>query len=104
MPWADAHSNQPLMTDPFECSCPVCQGTAPPSVRAHHRRLRVLVPRLDEAQRRWVAAVEARRLGRGGIGLVAAITGLDPKTIRRGCRELAGDLAMCPVERIRQPG
>jgi len=92
------------MTDFLDCPCPLCRTAPTPEIRAHHRRLRLLQDRLDEAQRRWAAAVEARRLGRGGIHLVAQITGLDAKTIRRGCTELADELRMCPPTRIRRPG
>jgi Rhodopirellula transposase DDE domain len=59
---------------------------------------------LDERQRRWIAAAEASRLGYGGVLLVAQITGLAPKTIRRGQRELAQGMADLPSPRIRQPG
>jgi hypothetical protein len=41
----------------------------------------------EKAQRRW-AAVEARALGRGGISIVAAATGLSRPTIHRGLAEL----------------
>jgi hypothetical protein len=41
----------------------------------------------EKAQRRW-AACEARALGRGGISLVAAATGLSCPTIHRGLAEL----------------
>jgi len=64
----------------------------------------LLVSRLDEHQRRWFAALEAKRLGRGGTRLMAQITGLDEKTIRRGRRELAGQLADVPPQRVRRPG
>jgi hypothetical protein len=59
---------------------------------------------LDEQQRRWVAALEAERLGYGGTRLVAQITGLDEKTIRRGRRELKAGLPAQPTGRIRRPG
>lgn len=59
---------------------------------------------LDERQRRWVAGWEAMRLGYGGVRLVAQITGLDPKTIRRGQSELMQGLAELPSARIRRPG
>src|SRR3954465_7136548 len=54
--------------------------------------MNLLLSRLDEAQRRWYAAVEATRLGHGGVRLVAQITGLDEKTIRRGQGEVAGSM------------
>jgi hypothetical protein len=59
---------------------------------------------LDERQRRWIAGAEAARLGYGGVQLVANITGLDPKTIRRGQSELSQGLEDFPNARIRRPG
>jgi hypothetical protein len=41
----------------------------------------------EPARRRW-AAVEAVALGRGGVSVVSAATGLAHSTIRRGIREL----------------
>jgi hypothetical protein len=66
--------------------------------------MNLLLSRLDEPQRRWYAAVEANRLGRGGVRLVAQITGLAEQTIRRGQQEVAGSLAGAPVKRQRRPG
>ena len=66
--------------------------------------MNVLMSRLDEQQRRWYAAIEARRRGRGGIERVSEITGLSDKTIRRGIEELEQDLENRPVDRIRLPG
>ena len=60
--------------------------------------------RLDEQQRRWYAAVEANRLGHGGAHLMALITGLDEKTIRRGLSELAEQLQTRPTQQIRLAG
>ena len=85
------------------CPCEACQtGTGP--VADHHRQLNLILSRLDEQQRRWVAALEALRLGYGGFNEVAAITGLHPETIRRGRDELAGDLNDRPADRVRLPG
>ena len=86
-----------------QCPCSACQiGTGP--VAEHHRRLNLILSRLDEQQRRWVAAAEAQRLGYGGFNEVAAITGLHPETIRRGRDELAADLRDRPPGRVRRPG
>jgi hypothetical protein len=86
-----------------QCPCPACQvGTGP--VAEHHRRLNLILSRLDEQQRRWVAAAEAQRLGYGGFNEVGAITGMHPETIRRGRDELAADLADRPPDRVRRPG
>ena len=60
--------------------------------------------RLDEQQRRWYVAVEANRIGHGGIRLLSQITGMDEKTIQRGQQELEQDLAEQPTEQIRQQG
>lgn len=85
------------------CPCEACQaGTGP--VADRHRRLNLILSRLDEPQRRWGAALEARRLGYGGFNEVAAITGLRPETIRRGRDELAGDLNDRPADRVRLKG
>ena len=66
--------------------------------------MNVFLSRLDEAQRRWYVALEAERLGLGGERLLAQITGLDEKTIRRGRTELATGLAEQPPDRVRRPG
>lgn len=44
---------------------------------------------LAERERRIYAAVEAAKLGHGGIGYIARLFGCDRKTIRRGLQELA---------------
>ena len=60
--------------------------------------------RLDEQQRRLVAGLLSKSIGWGGDTQVSLLTGLDPKTIRRGRRELDDDLKDCPADRIRRPG
>jgi hypothetical protein len=66
--------------------------------------MNLLLSRLDEQQRRWYVAVEVNRIGHGGIRLLAQITGMDGKTIRRGQRELAEGLTSRPTDRVRLPG
>lgn len=66
--------------------------------------MNLLLSRLDEQQRRWYVAVEADKLGHGGLRLLSQITGLDEKTIVRGREELAAQLATRPPERIRDVG
>lgn len=66
--------------------------------------MNLLISRLDEQQRRWYAAVEAQRIGHGGILLLSQITGLDEDTISRGRRELTGTLQGRPTQKIRLPG
>lgn len=90
--------------EPVRCACPACHdGDAHPD-RVLHEQMNLLLSRLDEPQRRWYAAVEANRLGRGGVRRVAAITGLDEQTIRRGQQEVAGSLAGVPLKRQRRAG
>ena len=52
------------------------------------------------------AATEARALGRGGVALVTAATGLQRNTIRAGVRELEAPGVVPPVaeQRVRAPG
>ncbi|GDX40972.1 hypothetical protein LBMAG21_12640 [Armatimonadota bacterium] len=66
--------------------------------------MNLLLSRLDEQQRRWYVALEANKVGHGGLRLLSQITGLDEKTIARGQQELAEQLANRPLERVRQPG
>lgn len=57
------------------------------------QKYEALTPLLHEkARRRW-AACEAQALGRGGITLVAAATGLSRPTIRKGITELQSNAA-----------
>src|SRR2546428_510718 len=86
------------------CGCGPCRrGEAHPG-REYHRRMNLLLSRLDEQQRRWYLAVESQRLGHGADRLLFEITGVDEKTIRRGREELAASLADQPADRVRQPG
>jgi hypothetical protein len=58
---------------------------------------------LSEKDRRRYAAVEAAKLGHGGVEYIAQLLACDPKTIRQGLRELeeAEDAA---AGRIRKKG
>lgn len=86
-----------------DCACAACQAGDHPE-REDHRYLNLILSRLDEQQRRWVAGREARRRGHGGIQQVAEITGLHPETIRIGRDELEQDLEGRPIDRVRLPG
>jgi len=62
---------------------------------------------LNELQRRQWAAVEAMRLGRGGITIVSLALQISPTTIRRGIREIAAAQSRSvsnATARIRKPG
>lgn len=43
---------------------------------------------LSEKDRRRYAAVEAAKLGQGGVEYIARVLACDPKTIRQGLRDL----------------
>ena len=86
-----------------QCTCPACQAGEHPK-QDDHRHLNLILSRLDEQQRRWVAGREALRRGHGGIRQVAEITGLHPETMSRRGEELAQELLNRPTDRVRLPG
>jgi hypothetical protein len=91
-------------TELHQCQCPDCIAGHEHRDRELHRQMNVLFGRLDEQQRRWVAALESKKVGHGGDTLVSLIVGLHVDTIRRGRQELDADLQGRPAGRIRNPG
>src|SRR5436309_12203827 len=71
------------------CQCPECQSQAGQPKQQHQRELAVFLATLNHEQRRLYAAVEANRLGRGGVGRVVELTGMCNATVARGRRELS---------------
>ena len=65
---------------------------------------RLVFGRLNEQQRRWVAGLLSKASGWGGDTEISQITGVDPKTIKRGRDELDSNLEDCPTDRIRRKG
>jgi hypothetical protein len=61
-----------------------------------------VAPVLDERARRLLLGAGARRLGRGGIKLIAAATGAAADTVRKGAAELEAGIAA--DGRVRAPG
>ena len=51
-------------------------------------RIRIMLPLLDERQRRIFLAVEAKAYGRGSIAAVSRLSGAAPYTIRKGIKEI----------------
>jgi hypothetical protein len=86
------------------CQCPGCLSGADHPDRGLHQQMNLLASRLDEQQRRWFAALESRKRGRGGDTRIALILGLHVDTICRGRAELDAGLADRPTDRIRKPG
>ena len=85
------------------CCCPVCCRDPDGDIAREHEAINRLIACTDERSRRLVVGLLARQYGRGGITLLARITGLDRNTIARGRRELfTSDAA--PAGRVRRPG
>ena len=59
---------------------------------------------LSEKDRRRYAAVEAAKLGHGGVEYIARVLGCDPQTIRQGLRDLEeaeyAEAAPCPGAQV----
>lgn len=92
------------ISDIHTCGCANCQQDADHPDKQLHHQMNLLLSRLDEQQRRWYVALEANRLGHGGVRRLAQISGLDEQTIQRGQHELAQDLADRPTAQMRLPG
>jgi hypothetical protein len=58
---------------------------------------------LSEKDRRRYAAVEATKLGHGGVEYISRVLQCDPKTIRQGLRELE-ELEDPAADRVRKKG
>ena len=86
------------------CACPACQSGQAHPERQRHEQINLVMSRLDEQQRRWLAGLESKRYGHGGDVLLSQITGLHVDTIRRGREELDAGLRDRPTDRVRRPG
>src|SRR5262252_6256712 len=71
--------------------------------RAARKRHKEMAPVLDEQGRRRFAAIEALALGRGGVSLMARITGLARRTIYRGLADIRNNSSAEPG-RVRKKG
>jgi Rhodopirellula transposase DDE domain len=69
------------------CTCPRCLAQPKSAFAEEHRAINRLVATMDEKRRRRFVGFLAQQQGRGGIELLARITGLSHKTIRRGMQE-----------------
>lgn len=69
-------------------------------------RFEILAPLLDERLRRFVAAAEAKAIGRGGATLVSNVTGVSRRAIWAANKELLSDKieGSDATNRIRKPG
>ena len=54
--------------------------------------MNLLLSRLDEQQRGWYVAIEAKKLGHGGVKQMSMVTGMHSDTIQGGRLELEDSL------------
>ena len=85
------------------CECSTCQQHPHSALAREHRRINRLVSATNERARRLLVGFLARQHGRGGITLLARITGLDRHTIARGQSELQR-LGRSQSGRVRRSG
>jgi hypothetical protein len=67
------------------------------------RMMKRLYRSLRENDRRRYAAIEAAKIGHGGLEYIAHLLGCDPKTIRQGQQELQAEDEL-DTERLRKKG
>ena len=70
------------------CECNICHEHPSGRIAAKHREINRLLAISNERIRRLLAGFLAEQIGRGGVSALARVSGLDRKTIARGCREL----------------
>lgn len=70
------------------CACPACRKHPHGAIAREHRALNRLVAAADERSRRLLLGFLAQQEGRGGIALLARVTGVNRNTIARGRREV----------------
>jgi hypothetical protein len=85
------------------CVCPTCQQHPYSALAREHLRINRLLAAADERMRRLMAGFLAKQHGKGGVSLLAQITGLDRNTVARGQRELRRSHPKMP-DWIRRPG
>lgn len=67
-------------------------------------KFEVVLPHLNERQRRLLLAAEARLLGHGGVRAVARVAGVSESTVRKGVFELEDGGDVLPGGRVRRQG
>lgn len=71
--------------------------------KEHEQEMKKLYGSLSEKDRRRYAAVEAKKLGHGGICYICSLFLCDDKTVKKGMRELEGEDSLAQSG-IRKPG
>lgn len=59
-----------------ECECSHCQRPGEHPDKELHFQMNLLLSRLDEQQRRWYVALEAKKMGHCGMELMSQLRGL----------------------------
>jgi hypothetical protein len=85
------------------CGCADCRQRPRGRCAQEHQAINQVLATLDEKSRRLLAGLLAQHHGRGGIELLAHVTGLSRNTVRRGLREIRHG-GPAPQGRIRRPG
>ena len=93
-----------MMSKVHDCECEICSTGSDPKVALQHRRMNLLLSRLNEPQRRWYVGMLSQQPDQPSDRDLSRITGLDEKTIRRGRRELDVEFADVPPDRQRAKG
>jgi hypothetical protein len=98
----------------LSCSCPNTHRNTPEveSLAVRHPRytedtehaMRNFFASLSERDRRGYAAIEAVKLGHGGINYIAHLFGCSERTVRRGLAELREPPPTLPLGRSRKKG
>jgi hypothetical protein len=86
---------------PHNCQCAKCVISSSTATAQLHQQINQLAAMLNEKDRRQFVGLLARQLGRGGVTLMAGVTGLNRNTIMRGQRELVDSEFS---ERVRRKG
>jgi hypothetical protein len=71
---------------------------------AHHRHINLVLSRLEEAERRWYVASLSSGPNAASDAVLAQISALSEKTIRRGRDELDANLSGMESGRQRRSG
>ena len=88
----------------YECQCSNCKTHSTHPDKELHYQMNLFISRLDEQQKRWYVALEAKKMGHGGMSRMSQITGMHVNTIRRGRKELESGLVDRPIGSARLPG
>lgn len=87
-----------------ECECQICQAGDVDEIVQRHRQINLFLSQLTEPQRRWFAGFLSQDPSQPSDRELALITGLDPKTIRRGRRDLESERLEATPHRQRRAG